>query len=44
MNDNLHWVLLRQLADYARISISRSSSAATESVVIEFPAALAGLA
>lgn len=44
MNDNLHWVLLRQLADYARISISRSSSAATESVVMEFPAALAGLA
>jgi hypothetical protein len=44
MNDNLHWVLLRQLADYARISISRSSSAATESVVIEFPAALPGLA
>ena len=44
MNDNLHWVLLRQLADYARITISRSSSAATESVVMEFPAALAGLA
>jgi hypothetical protein len=44
MNDNLHWVLLRQLADYARVSISRSSSAATESVVMEFPAALPGLA
>jgi hypothetical protein len=41
MNANLHWVLLRQLADCARLAISRSSSAATESAVIEFPAALA---
>ncbi len=44
MNDNLHWVLLRQLADCARLTVSRSSSAATESAVIEFPAALPGLA
>jgi hypothetical protein len=37
MNDNLHWVLMRQLASCARLSISRSSSAATEAAVIEFP-------
>jgi len=42
MNDNLHWALLRQLADYARISISRSSSAATESVVMEFSGGAGG--
>jgi len=40
MNDNLHWVLLRQLAGCARLGVSRSSSAATESAVIEFPAAI----
>lgn len=44
MNDNLHWVLMRQLADCARLPISRSSSGATESAVIDFPAAIAGLA
>lgn len=38
MNDNLHWVLLRQLASCAHLPISRSSSAATEAAVIEFPA------
>ena len=37
MNDNLHWVLMRQLASSARLSIGRSSSAATEAAVIEFP-------
>jgi hypothetical protein len=41
MNDNLHWVLLRQLGDCARLPTSRSSSAATESAVIEFPATIA---
>jgi len=41
MNDNLQWVLLRQLAACARLPVSRSSSAATESAVIEFPAAIA---
>jgi hypothetical protein len=41
MNDNLHWVLMRQLAACARLPISRSSSAATESAVIEFPASIA---
>jgi hypothetical protein len=40
MNDNLHWVLLRQLALCARLPIGRSSSAATESTVIEFPATI----
>lgn len=40
MNDNLHWVLMRQLAGCARLSISRSSSAATESAVVEFPATI----
>jgi hypothetical protein len=40
MNDNLHWVLLRQLALCARLPIGRSSSAATESAVIEFPASI----
>ncbi|MEJ6020679.1 hypothetical protein [Ramlibacter sp. PS4R-6] len=38
MNDNLHWVLLRQLASCAHLPISRSSTAATESAVVEFPA------
>jgi hypothetical protein len=42
MNDNLHWVLLRQLAQCARLPIGRSSSAATESAVIEFPASIVG--
>lgn len=41
MNDNLHWVLLRQLASGARLLVSRSSSAATEAAVIEFPATIA---
>jgi len=41
MNDNLHWVLLRQLAASSRLSVSRSSSAATESAVIEIPSAIA---
>ena len=41
MNDNLHWVLLRQLANCARLPVSRSSTAATESVVVEFPATIA---
>jgi hypothetical protein len=40
MNDNLHWALLRQLAGCARLGVGRSSSAATESAVIEFPAAI----
>jgi hypothetical protein len=40
MNDNLQWVLLRQLGACARLAVSRSSSAATESAVIEFPSAL----
>jgi hypothetical protein len=40
MNDNLHWILLRQLASCARLGISRSSSAATEAAVIEFPATI----
>ncbi|AMO22397.1 hypothetical protein UC35_05140 [Ramlibacter tataouinensis] len=40
MNDNLQWVLLRQLAACARVAVSRSSSAATESAVIEFPASI----
>jgi hypothetical protein len=38
MNDNLHWVLMRQLAACAHLPISRSSTAATEAAVIEFPA------
>lgn len=38
MNDNLHWVLLRQLAGCAHLPISRSSTAATEAAVVEFPA------
>ncbi len=37
MNDNIHWVLLRQLAGVGKLGISRSSSAATEAVAIEFP-------
>jgi|GEM_PF-5020285 len=37
MNDNIHWVLLRQLAGASKLGISRSSSAATEAVAIEFP-------
>jgi len=37
MNDNLHWVLLRQLSACARLSVSRSSSAATEAALIELP-------
>ena len=40
MNDNLHWVLMRQLASSARLSIARSSSAATEAAVVEFPATI----
>jgi hypothetical protein len=40
MNDNLHWVLVRQLASCARLVVSRSSSAATEAAVIEFPATI----
>jgi hypothetical protein len=40
MNDNLHWVLLRQLATCAHLPISRSSTAATEAAVIEFPASI----
>jgi signal transduction histidine kinase len=40
MNDNLHWVLLRQLAARARLPIGRSSSAATESALIDFPATI----
>lgn len=40
MNDNLHWVLLRQLAACAHLPISRSSTAATEAAVIEFPATI----
>ena len=40
MNDNLHWVLMRQLAAGARLPIGRSSSAATEAAVIEFPATI----
>lgn len=40
MNDNLHWVLLRQLASCAHLPISRSSTAATEAAVIEFPATI----
>jgi len=40
MNDNLHWVLLRQLATCAHLPISRSSTAATEAAVIEFPATI----
>lgn len=42
MNDNLHWALLRQLAQCARLPVGRSSSAATESAVIEFPASIVG--
>jgi hypothetical protein len=38
MNDNLHWVLLRQLASCAHLPISRSSTAATEAAIVEFPA------
>ena len=41
MNDNLQWVLMRQLAGSARLPISRSSTAATESAVVEFPATIA---
>jgi hypothetical protein len=41
MNDNLHWVLMRQLAACARLPVSRSSSAATESVIVDFPATIA---
>lgn len=40
MNDNLHWVLMRQLCAGARLSISRSSTAATEAAVVEFPATI----
>jgi hypothetical protein len=40
MNDNLHWVLMRQLAAGARLPIGRSSSAATEAAVVEFPATI----
>jgi hypothetical protein len=40
MNDNLHWVLMRQLASCARLPISRSSTAATEAAVVEFPATI----
>ncbi|HUR89580.1 MAG TPA: hypothetical protein VMZ74_10875 [Ramlibacter sp.] len=40
MNDNLHWVLMRQLAACARLTIGRSSSAATEAAVVEFPATI----
>lgn len=40
MNDNLHWILMRQLAASARLPISRSSTAATEAAVIEFPATI----
>jgi hypothetical protein len=40
MNDNLHWVLLRQLAACAHLPVSRSSTAATEAAVIEFPATI----
>jgi hypothetical protein len=40
MNDNLHWILMRQLAGCARLAIGRSSSAATESAVVEFPATI----
>ena len=40
MNDNLHWILMRQLAACARLSITRSSSAATEAAVLEFPATI----
>lgn len=40
MNDNLQWILMRQLAGVARLSISRSSSAATEAAVVEFPATI----
>lgn len=40
MNDNLHWVLMRQLAAGARLPIGRSSTAATEAAVIEFPATI----
>lgn len=42
MNDNPHWALLRQLAQCARLPVGRSSSAATESAVIEFPASFVG--
>jgi len=38
MNDNIHWILLRQLALWAQLPVSRSSTAATESVIIQFPA------
>lgn len=37
MNDNIHWMLLRQLALWSQLPVSRSSTAATESVVIQFP-------
>ena len=37
MNDNFHWYLLRQLGACCKLRINRSSSAATESAVIEFP-------
>ena len=40
MNDNLHWVLMRQLAQAARLCVTRSSSAATEAAVVEFPATI----
>ena len=40
MNDNLHWVLMRQLATCARLPIGRSSSAATEAAIVEFPATI----
>jgi hypothetical protein len=42
MNDNIQWVLLRQLAGASKLGISRSSSAATEAVAIEFPQAVPG--
>lgn len=37
MNANLYWYLLRQLASCAQIRISRSSTGATESAILEFP-------
>lgn len=40
LNDNLHWILLRQVAASARLPVSRSSTAATEAAVIEFPATI----
>lgn len=37
MNDNLHWLLLRQLAASSQVNLSRSSTAATEAAVLHFP-------